>query len=309
MKGKARTVLIIIILVLVVGLIAGGFFGYREFMARSQAPELEEEVITPVIATKAVRGVIADFFQTNGEIVSASSVETYADVRGILARLYVELGDYVRANRVIAEVDPSQPGLTYALSPVRARVSGTITSLPLNQGDAVSTQRPIATIGDLSRLQVVAAIPERYISRIRIGLPSDIYLEAWPGYAIPVSVSEMNPVVDPASRAMKIKLDIPSDETRAKAGMYAKIRIAIEEKKDVVKLPTDAVLRRFGDTFVFVVEEDVAAKRFVVLGITQGGIVEIVEGVEAGERVVIQGQTLLEDGGKIRILEELQAVG
>jgi len=309
MKGKARTVLIIIILVLVVGLIAGGFFGYREFMAGSQAPELEEEVITPVIATKAVRGVIADFFQTNGEIVSASSVETYADVRGILARLYVELGDYVRANRVIAEVDPSQPGLTYALSPVRARVSGTITSLPLNQGDAVSTQRPIATIGDLSRLQVVAAIPERYISRIRIGLPSDIYLEAWPGYAIPVSVSEMNPVVDPASRAMKIKLDIPSDETRAKAGMYAKIRIAIEEKEDVVKLPTDAVLRRFGDTFVFVVEEDVAAKRFVVLGITQGGIVEIVEGVEAGERVVIQGQTLLEDGGKIRILEELQAVG
>jgi len=298
----------LIILILVGALIVGVIFAYRAYTARQQADTSEEEVITPVIVTKAARGAIADFFQTNGEIVSASSVDTYADVRGILARLYVELGDYVRANRVIAEVDPSQPGLTYALSPVKARVSGTITSLPLNQGDAVSTQKPIATIGDLNRLRVVTAIPERYISRIRIGLPTDIYLEAWPGYAIPVSVSEINPVVDPASRAMKIKLDIPSDETRAKAGMYARVRITIEEKEDVVKIPTDAVLHRFENTFVFVVEEDVVIRRPVVLGISQEGIVEIVEGVEAGEIVVIQGQTLLEDAEKVRILEELQAV-
>jgi len=304
MKRKARRALIIIIVILVVILLVGGVLAYRKFTSEIQEPE--EEAITAVIVTEVVRGPISELFQTNGEIVSASLVDTYADVRGILVRLYVELGDYVRANQVIAEVDPSQPGFTYALSPVRARVSGTVTSLPLNQGDVVNLQVPIATIGDLNRLQVVAAIPERYISRIRIGLPSDIYLQAWPGYVIPVEVSEINPVVDSASRTMGIKMDIPRSELRAQAGMYAEIRLTTEEKEDVVIIPSDAVLRRFGDTFVFVVEDDIAVKKSIVLGISQDENVEVVEGIEAGERVVIQGQTYLEDSVGVRVLQKKQ---
>jgi len=309
MKRKARIVFLVIIVILIVILVGGGVLAYLGSTSTMfRVDESEKEVSTAVIVTKAVRGPVANLFQTNGEIVSASSVDTYADTRGILARLHVELGDYVLANQVIAEVDPSQPGFTYALSPVRARVSGTVTSLPLNQGAAVSMQTLIATIGDLDRLQVVAAIPERYISQIRIGLPSDIYLEAWPGYAIPTRVSEIDPVVDPASRTMGIKMDIPRDELKARAGMYAEVRLTTEEKEEVVKIPTDAVLRRFEDTFVFVVENDIAVKRSVVLGISQDGIVEVVEGVEAGENVVIQGQTLLEDAARVRVLRESRAV-
>jgi len=311
---KARGVFITIVVILLLALIGGvfwAFFRFRNPMAGTEeevASETEEVVLTAVRVTKAVRGPIADIIKINGEVVSVSSVDTYADVRGILARLYVELGDNVRAKQVIAEVDPSQPGLTYSLSPVIARVSGTITSLPLDRGDAVSTQMPIATIGDLSSLQVVSAIPERYISSLRIGLPSDIYLKAWPGYVIPVRVSEISPVVDPASRTMKIKMNIPRDEPRAQAGMYAEIALTIEEKEDVVKIPTDAVLRRLGDVFVFVIEDDTAVKKPVVLGISQDGIVEVLEGLEAKEDVVIQGQTLLEDAIKVRVLQKLQAV-
>jgi len=304
-----KKILIIIVVLLVAGLLIGGFLLFRKDRAESQTTVAEEVVVlTPVITTRAVSGSIADFFQTNGEVVSASTVDTYADARGILARLYVELGDYVRANQTIAEVDPSQPGLTYALSPVRARVSGTITSLPFNRGDAVSTQTPIATIGDLSRLQVVADIPERYISRIRIGLPTDIHLEAWPEHAISVRVDEINPVVNPASRTMEIRMDIPGGDSRAQAGMYAEVILTIEEKEGVVKIPTDTVLRRLGDVFVFVIEDDIAVRKPVVLGISQDGFVEVLEGIEAGENVVIQGQSLLEDAVKVRILPGLQAV-
>jgi len=303
---KARGVFIIIIILLAAILIGGGIWAYFKFIAPKA--ETEKEVLPAVRVTEAIRGSIADIIQTNGEVVSASSVETYADVRGILARLYVELGDYVRVSQVIAEVDPSQPGLTYALSPVRARVSGTITSLPFDRGDAVNTQMSIATIGDLSRLQAVAAIPELYISRIRVGIPADIHLEAWPEHTISAGVNEISPVVDPASRTLRMKMNIPRGESRAKAGMYAKIILVIEEKKDVVKIPADAVLRRLGDVFVFVIEDDTAVRKPVVLGISQGGIVEVMEGVEAGEDVVVEGQSLLEDAAEVRVLQELQAV-
>ena len=139
-EKKTRAVFIVIIVVLVIALVAAAGMGMirtsgAEGGGRTgPAGEVEEEVVFAVNTTSAVLGPIADYFDINGEVVTASSVDTYADASGILARLYVGLGDYVRRNQVIAEVDPTQPGLKYTLSPVKARVSGTITSLPLDQG-------------------------------------------------------------------------------------------------------------------------------------------------------------------------------
>ena len=194
------------------------------------------------------------------------------------------------------------------MSPVKARVSGTITALPLDRGDAVNPQVPVATIGDLNRLQVVTAIPERFISRISTGMAAEVSLEAWPGHVIPLEISEINPVVDSASRTLEIKMNIPPGQDKAKAGMYAEIRLTTDEKDLVVKVPADTVLRRLGEIFVYVVEGDLAEKRLVVPGITLGGVVEIIEGLEAGEKVVYQGQTLLEDGVKVRVVREVQVV-
>ncbi len=316
-KKKGRIGFIIIILVLVVilaGIIGlgiikkgGGPAGKFSFGGPGK-PDEPEEVVFAVNTTIAVTGPIADYFEINGEVITASSVDTYADAQGILARLHVGLGDYVRTGQVIAEVDPSRPGLNYALSPVKARVSGTIIALPLDRGDSVSAQVPVATIGDLRRLQVVTAIPERFISRIRIGMSAEVYLEAWPGHVIPLEVSEIDPVVNSASRTMEIKMDIPAGQDKAKAGMYAEIRLTTDEKDDVVKIPADTVLRRLGEIFVYVVDGEIAKKRIVVPGITLGGIVEIIDGIEAGEKIVYQGQTLLEDGVKVRIVREIQVV-
>ncbi len=321
-KQKGRRAFVVIILILIVILIAIVGMGVMKRMSGTDAKGLagkfnlgkpeeseeQEEVVFAVNTTKAVTGPIADYFEINGEVISSSSVDTYAETQGILARLYVGLGDYVRTGQIIAEVDPSRPGLNYALSPVKARVSGTITALPLDRGDTVGPQLPVATIGDLNRLQIVTAIPERFISRIRIGMPAEVYLEAWPGHVIPLVVNEINPVVNSASRTLGIKMDIPGGQDKAKPGMYAEIRLTTDEKDDVVKIPADTVLRRLGEIFVYVVNDERAEKRTVVPGITLGNVVEIIDGLVEGEKVVYQGQTLLEDGVKVRIVREVQVV-
>jgi len=318
MERRGRKTLITIIITLVALLVLAVVFGFLkltgklerngESTQRKEKGEVSEETRFAVNTTEAVLGPIADYLQFSGELVTASSVDIYADIQGILAQLMVSLGEDVRSDQVIAKIDPSRPGLSYALSPVKARVSGTITALPLNRGDTVNFQTSVATIGDLRRLQVVAAIPERFISRIRLGMQAEVQLEAWPGYTIPLIVSEISPVVDAASRTMEIKMDIPPGETRAKAGMYAEIRLTTDEKDLVVKVPSDTVLRRLGEIFVYVVQGDKAIKRNVVPGITLGDVVEIIEGLEAGEKVVYQGQTLLEDGVNVNIVRSVQAI-
>ncbi|MCK5737340.1 MAG: efflux RND transporter periplasmic adaptor subunit, partial [Spirochaetaceae bacterium] len=130
----------------------------------------------------------------------------------------------------------------------------------------------------------------------------------WPGHVIPLRVSEINPVVNAQTRTMEIKLDIPGGQNKVKPGMYAEIRLTTDEKDNVIKIPADSVLRRLGQIFVYVVENDNAVKKIVVPGITLGGVVEIIEGIEAGDKVVYQGQTLLEDGVKVRVIREIQVV-
>ena len=272
--------------------------------------ETNDEPVFAVNVTPAVLGSIADYFEINGEVTAASSVETYADVQGILGRLHVRLGDKVRKGDVIAEVDPSRPGLNYALSPVLARASGTITALPMDVGDAVSAQSSIVTIGDLSKLKVETAIPERFISRIRPGMPAEIRLESWPGHVIELTVTELDPVVDSSSRTLGISMDLPADSPEwVKAGMYAEIRLTTDEKDAVIKIPADTVLRRFGESFVFVVENDRAVKRLITPGITLEGAVEIISGLQEGEQVVYQGQTLLEDGVALRVVRTQNVLG
>ena len=104
--------------------------------------------------TEAVSGQITDLLEVNGDVIPDSSVDLYADNSGKLSRLYVELGDYVRKGQIIAEVDPSKPGMSYTANPVKAAISGTVTSLPMDIGATVSTQVPLATVGQLQHLQV-----------------------------------------------------------------------------------------------------------------------------------------------------------
>ncbi len=312
-KGRDGFIVLIIVLVVILAAVAGMFAFQKIAGADGKGPggkntAVEEEAVFAINITPSVTGPISDYFDINGEVVSASTVETYPDTQGILARLYVRLGDRVNAGQVIAEIDPSRPGLTYSLSPVKARVSGTITKLPVDIGDAVSPQLSIATIGDLSRLQVVAAIPERFISQIRVGMDARVSLEAWPGESIPLKVSQVNPVVDPASRTMEVKMDIPRNQQRAKAGMYAEVRLTTDQKDSVVKIPADTIIRRMGETFVYVVENDRAVKKIIQPGITLDGVVEVINGLDSGEKVVYQGQTLLEDGVKVRVVREVDVI-
>ena len=118
----------------------------------------------------------------------------------------------------------------------------------------------------------------------------------------------ISPVVDPASRTMRIEMNIPPGISPAKPGMYAEVRLTTDDKNQVVKIPADSILRRLGEVFVYVIEDGRALKRNVVPGITLEGAVEIVKGLEAGEIVAYQGQTLLEDGVKVRVVRSIEGI-
>lgn len=301
------------------GRFGGGDSAEGKEAGAQQAEQQEEEQKKQVFAvsvTEAVRGELNDYIEVNGDVAAKTTVDAYPDNSGKLSRLLVEVGDYVRKGAVIGRVDPSRPGQTFEASPVEAPISGTVTSLPLQEGSTVSPQITVARISDMRNLEIRAAVAEKYISRMEPGLPVTATFQAFPGERYAGRVREVSPTVDPVARTLDIKIDLLGRNDELRAGMFAEVRIVTAQKQDIVKIPADCMVERFGEDFVFVLTGDPAQgettrveRRKIEPGIEIDRKLEVRSGLEGGERVVYRGQTLLEDDSHVRVVEAVQPLG
>lgn len=270
---------------------------------RNRAPS--GDTVFSVRTLKAQNSVLHDYVSTNGEVEAQSSIEVFPDMGGKVRNVYVSLGSPVKKGSVIARVDPSEPGTQYALSPVYAPISGSIVSTPLKEGTTVSTNSVITIIGDVESLQITANVPERYVALLKTGLSADISLEAYPGVVFKATVSRVSPVVDAASRTKEIILNFDKKDSRINAGMFAKVTLFTRDFTGAVVMPSDSVVTKDSKNYAYVVTRDnTVEQREIVLGEKVDGMVQILKGVSEGERIVVEGQTSLSDGAKIRDISE-----
>ncbi|MDR1286569.1 MAG: efflux RND transporter periplasmic adaptor subunit [Treponema sp.] len=272
-----------------------------------------EAPVFAVNTTPAVQGQIRDYIALSGDIVAGSTVDAYSDAAGKVTQVYVTVGSRVNRGDSIAAVDPSKPGMNYVPGIARAPISGIVTSLPAQVGMTISQSVPLARIAGGSALEIELYVAERFISKIALHQPCEITLDAWPGEVFRGSVTEIAPTVDPASRTMEVKVNVENPGAKLKAGMFAKVRLITEEKENIVKIPSSAMIQRFGELYVFVAEEDsanpkngIARRRIITPGILIDNILEVQAGLGPGEEVIVRGQSLLEDGARVNVIERVQ---
>ncbi|MDR1352502.1 MAG: efflux RND transporter periplasmic adaptor subunit [Treponema sp.] len=259
---------------------------------------------TIVRTTEVVLGTIENSVVINGDVLAAGQVTIYPTVAGKLTDLRFRVGDRVGRGQVVAMVDPSRPGEVFSQSPVTSTISGTVLQAPLHTGDTVSTGTAVYVIGDLSVLEVETFVPERYANAARRGLAALVSLEALPGESFPAAVSEVSPVLDPASRTLRIRLRFDRPDERVRAGMFATISLVTNSRRDVPVIPRASVINTYGSWIVFVVDGDNIARRKVIsLGLENETAIEVLNGIETGDRVVSAGQNFLSDGDPVRVVE------
>jgi len=273
----------------------------------------------PVFAvntTTAARGPIQDFIGLSGDVVASSTVDAFSEAAGRVEQVFVSVGQRVNRGQAIATVDPSRPGMTFQTHTVTSPVAGTVVALPVQVGMTISQAVPLARISSGNALEVRLFVAERFISRMSGGLPAEISLAAWPGEIFRGQISEIAPTLDPISRTMEIRVRVNAPGDRLRAGMFANVRLITERRENVVKIPASAMIARFGGQHVYVVEADpendefsIAVRRPVVPGILVDGMVEIQSGLEPGDEIVSRGQTMLEDGARVNVIERIPPIG
>jgi len=264
-----------------------------------------------VVRVAAVEpGTIENSVVINGDVLAQNQVSIFPTVGGKLTESRFGIGDRVTRGNVVAMVDPSRPGEVYSHSPVISTVSGTVLQAPFSIGDTVSTGSALYIVGDLSSLRIQTYVPERFVSSIRLGLRAQISLESIPGETFPAEIDEVSPVLEPASRTLRIRLRFIDSQGRAatdsriKAGMFATLSLVTRTRTDVPVIPRSSVIHTYGSWIVFTVDEDNIARRHELeLGIENEEQFEVLRGVGLGDRVVYQGQNFLSDGDPVRIVE------
>ena len=300
------------IIILFIVLSFSGCERIKEAYSKKKGDDAVSQAV-PVYAvntTQTVQGHIQDYLPLSGDIVASSTVDVYSDAAGKVNRLYVAVGSRVRKDDPVAEVDPSKPGMEFVPNLVKAPLTGTVVTLPAQLGMTVSQAVPLARISGGTGLEIQLYVAERFISKISLNLPCEITLDAWPGEIFRGRVIELSPALDAASRTMEIKVGVDNPGSKLKAGMFAKVRIITEAKDNIVKIPGAAMVNRFGEQYLFVADKTdpsapVARKRAIVPGILIDGVLEVRQGLAPDEEIIIQGQTLLEDGSRINIISSV----
>jgi RND family efflux transporter MFP subunit len=186
-------------------------------------------------------------------------------------------------------------------SQIVAPFAGMVTEKRVETGDTASPGVPLFTLEDTAKMKLDAAVPESWLRRLKPGDPVEVSVEAAGAGVRSGTISEILPAVDPRSRTGSVRVILDNDDGALRSGMFARLRIA-GPAQQVVSVPQNALLRRGPLAGIFVVDEGGTARlRWVTVGSARDDRVEVLTGLEAGERLVAAPTASLKDGQKVQV--------
>ena len=184
---------------------------------------------------------------------------------------------------------------------VTAPISGKVALVNVQRGDMASTGMNALTITDASRVEIETSVSENLINKIQKGESVDIRIESASKETVKGRISALSQSTTSETMTYPIKVEIDNKNGIIKPGMFAEVDVVTQSQKDVVAIPSEALVVKDGTAKVFVVENGVAVSKQVETGIDDGQYVKVEKGVSQGEQVVVKGQNYIDENSKVKI--------
>jgi membrane fusion protein, heavy metal efflux system len=178
--------------------------------------------------------------------------------------------------------------------PVKSPLAGVVLEKKITEGGAATPGSPLFVVSDLSSLWALAEIDETALPHVQTGQPVEVRVAAYPTERFAGTISWVADMVNPKTRRVTVRCAVPNPSGRLKPDMYATVALGASTEHQVVVVPAEAIQEIAGKPALFV---ETATGRFVRRDVTVGaerdGLVQVLSGVSAGERVVVGGAFLL----------------
>ena len=268
---------------------------------QSAIPELENATA----AAKANLDLAQTTFKRMEELASKKSISNQ-ELDEASARLKAAQANYdmVRSRRsqinskmAVVEQEVRAAGIMRDYAKLAAPFSGVVITRTVEPGNLATPGVPLLTIEQDGLYRLEASVDESKLATVRVGQAVEVVLEA--DRKLKARVSEIVPSVDAASRTYIVKLDLPATP-QLRTGMFGRAIFPLGMQK-VVAVPLAALMERGQLQSVFVVEDGVAHTRLVTTGRRTSGAVEVLSGLNAGEKVVLPVPAGLQDGSRVEV--------
>ncbi|MGQ9798061.1 MAG: efflux RND transporter periplasmic adaptor subunit [Ignavibacterium sp.] len=193
--------------------------------------------------------------------------------------------------------------LNLSYTEIFAPFSGVVANFNLVENKRVNAGEKLFDLLDVSRLKVEVGVLENEINKIKIGSKAELKLNAVPDKIYIGKVIQINPLVDPETKTCRVTVEIMNKDNSIKPGMFTSVSIEAEIFKNRILIPKEALLVRDRRNLVFIVENGLAKWHYVKIGEQNDKFIEVIDGINNGDTVIVDGHYNLAHDSKINIIQ------
>ncbi|MES2252766.1 MAG: efflux RND transporter periplasmic adaptor subunit, partial [Pseudomonadota bacterium] len=187
---------------------------------------------------------------------------------------------------------------------IKAPFTGHIGLINISVGTFVQSNTELVTLVQTNPMKIDFKVAEKFVHDVGVGQSAEVTIDAFKGRIFLASVEAVDSNVDSDSHSLALRATTDNDNNELMAGLFANVSLIIGERGNTIMVDEAAVLREGTIEFVWVVQKGKARKKAVKTGVHEKNMIEIVTGVGEGEIVVISGHTRLQDGVRVKVMND-----
>jgi RND family efflux transporter MFP subunit len=216
--------------------------------------------------------------------------------------------DDISTRLALAEADVEKAQAALALSReklaktrIASPLQGFVKEKKVSVGDYIRNGTPLFTLIRINPIKLLFTVTEKDVGKLKVGQQVQFKIDSLPDKEFTAKVSIVYPHLEEKTRTLQVEAIAPNPDARLKPGLFSRVVLYTEAERQMTVVPITSILYDESKTKIFIADGNRAKERSIRIGGKYGELIEIVEGLKAGERVVVVGQNNLAEGVKINV--------
>jgi RND family efflux transporter MFP subunit len=272
-----------------------------ELLAQIDTPEVDQELLQTkaareqIVAQLGLAKISADRWQNLRKSDSVSQQEADQQISGY---------QQAQANLAAADANVKRLEQLESFKNVYSPFSGVLTKRNVDPGaliNAGANGKEMFDIAQVDPLRVFVSVPQAYANNIHVGMPANVTLQEFPNQKFQGKVTHTADAIDPTTRTLLTEVDVPNPKGTLLPGSFGQVHFAVKSGVERVTIPVNAMLFRSEGPQVAVVENNKVQLRPISIGRDYGASLEVLGGITANDRIVINPADSIEDGQQVNV--------
>lgn len=184
---------------------------------------------------------------------------------------------------------------------IRSPITGAVNKLYVDPGEFVQRGNPVAELVDVSTIRINVNVPEMDVRYLSVSQKAHVKVDAYPESRWEGEIDFVAFKAEPQTKTFKVRVVVDNSDGRIRPGMIAHVAFLRRLIPDAVAVPLFSIVDKGGERIVFVEKDGKAGARTVTVGVVEGDKAQIVDGLKAGENLIVTGQKDVEEGTRVTV--------